>query len=157
MTSSDAIPPSRYSVRFGMRSLLILFGLLALLFAGYGWVYRKVVAPRRHVDAIEVHLRTLVNRRPDDMSAAQWESAVGWTMNLHGNSLYAFQSDVPTLRAFEERLANRLAGDVDMDTIHWIWDEYADLCPGGERYQRLRPLMVEEVEKSGGNWGLNVP
>lgn len=140
-----------------MRSLFIILGVLAVLFAGYGWFYRKFEEPLRHSDAVKRHLESLVNRRPHDMSPRQWESAVAWTLNLHGNSLIMFQADGPTISKFEQRLAERLNGDVNMETIHWIWDEYAKICPGGESYQRFRSQMIDEIESGGGNWLMNVP
>ena len=45
---------------------------------------------------------------------------------------------------------------IDMKTIHWIWDSYADLGHGGKRYQRFRQQMINEIEKGGGNHGFAV-
>ena len=44
-----------------------------------------------------------------------------------------------------------------MNTILWIWDQYAEMCSNGAAYQRFRPRMLSEVEAGGANWGLEVP
>ena len=153
--NSAGSPPS-LAIRFGLGSLLIVLTVLAVFFAGYGWLYRRIIEPRHQADAIEQHLTSLAGRRPKGLTPRQWESAVAWTRNLHGNSLLQFQADGPTIRQFEMRLARKLDGQVDLKTIHWIWDEYAAICPGGASYQRFRPQMVEEIESGGGNWGLKI-
>ena len=148
--------PGSRGLRFRLRSVFVILGVLAVLFAGYGWFHRKFVEPRRHSDAIERHIESLAARRPKDVSPRQWESAVAWTLNLHGNSLLMFQADGPNIRNFEKRLADKLSGDVNLETIHWIWDEYAKICSGGRQYQRFRAQMVDEIQSGGGNWGLKV-
>ena len=144
--------------RFGIRTLLVVFTILGIACASYAWVHRKFIEPRQYADAVEARIESLVTRRPKKILPRQWESAVAWTLNLHGNSLMMFQADGPTIRSFDHRLADKLADDVDIDTIHWIWDEYAAICNGGKKYeQRYRKVMLEEIENGGHNWSLNVP
>jgi hypothetical protein len=147
---------NRHDFQFGMRSLFAVIGILAVLLAGYGWFHRRYVEPRHHAAAIERRLQSLVDSRPHDMSPRQWESAVAWTLNLHANSLISFQADGPAIANFDQRLAKKLAEPVDMHTIHWIWDEYDEICRGGANYQRFRAVMLEEIESGGGNWGMSV-
>jgi hypothetical protein len=155
MTSAARTNDGRF--RFGIRSLFILLAVCAVLFAAFGWFHRQMIEPRRASAAVEQRLKSLAGRRPKDMTPRQWESAVAWTQNLHGNSLMFAQADGPTIRRFEGQLAKKLAGDVNMETIHWIWDRYADICPGGANYQRFKPMMMEEIEQGGANWGMNIP
>ena len=148
------------ATRFGTRSLLLVFALLAVVFAAYGWIHRKFVMPRHYSDAVERLIETLADRRPPNMTSGQWGSAVAWTLNLHGNSLLMFEANGPTIKAFEQRLEAKLAGDVSMETIHWIWDEYANICPHGASYQRFKVQMQDEIDNVGPNddpWGMNVP
>jgi len=159
---SDATPEplSKTTFQFGNRLVLAVVAVLCVFFAGYGWFHRSFITPRRHSDSIHRMIESLVNRRPDDMTQAQWGSAVAWTLNLHSNSLLSLDADASTIAAFETRLEGRLAGDVDMQTIHWIWDEYADLCPHGAGYQRFKAQMLEEIDAVGPKddpWGMNVP
>lgn len=157
MTSTTDTQDRRSGLRFGTRSMFVTIAVLGVLFAGYGWLNRRFFEPRRQSDAVEMRLESLASRRPNDMSPRQWESAVAWTLNLHGNSLIMFQAGGEQIRRLDQRLANKLAGEVNMDTIHWIWDEYAEICSGGARYQRFRAQMDDEIGRGGGNWGLNVP
>lgn len=147
---------ARAGFRFGLRWLFVVVALFAVVFAGYAWLDRRIMEPSRQTAAIENLLESLAARRPSDMAPRQWESAVAWTLNLHGNSLIRFQAEGKEIAAFQQRLAGKLAGPVDMATIHWIWDEYANVCAGGEKYQRFRPMMIEEIEAGGANWSMNV-
>lgn len=132
--------------------------LTASLIVGAVWIDHTVLKPHRIGRQIEQQIDSLAKRRPAEMTKEQWTSAVAWTRNLHGNSLISFQCDSATLSDFRDRLEERLAGPVDMTTILWIWDEYARVCPGGAKYQRFRPMMLEEIEAGGGGWGdIGVP
>lgn len=157
MMEPDKLEQQFQPLRFGLRTLFVAIFVLAVLFAVFGWFHRQVFEPHRHDNAIGKHLRSLAWRRPPEMSPRQWESAVAWTLNLHGNSMLHFEANNATMRDFNERLEQKLSGHIDMKTIEWIWDEYAELCPGGANYQRFRPQMLEEIEAGGGNWSLNVP
>jgi hypothetical protein len=130
---------------------------LAIFFAAIGWLYRQHLEPHQQCLAVERQLQSLAMRRPVDLSPRQWESAVAWTLNLHGNSLLRFQAGGPAIRAFNQRLTRKLSGDVNLTTIHWIWDQYAVLCPGGSNYQRFREQMDDEIKAGGADWGMNVP
>jgi hypothetical protein len=156
-SAREAITTNRPAFHFGLRSMLTALCFLAVLLAGYGWYHRRYVEPRYYANAIQRRLESLVDRRPKEMSPRQWESAVAWTLNLHGNSLMRFQAKGAAIASFDERLAKKLAGPVDMSTVHWIWDEYAGICRGGASYQRFRPMMLEEIEAGGGHWGMNIP
>jgi|GEM_PF-3369636 len=138
----------------------IIWALLALaLIVSAGWyVDYLILRPHRIAREINSHILSLAGRRPADMSRQQWTSAVAWTSNLHGNSLISFQTDTRTIGEFRDRLRERLDQNVDMSTIHWIWDAYAEVCPGGARYQRFRRIMLDEIEQGGSAWiGINVP
>jgi hypothetical protein len=137
--------------------MLVAFSLVAVLLAGFGWFYRQILEPRQLNDKIEAHIDSLALRRPPELTRQQWESAVAWTSNLHGNSLLRFQTDTPALRQFEQRLSEKLKGKVNLETIDWIWAEYARACPGGANYQRFKPMMQDEIAAGGGEWGINVP
>jgi len=156
----NATPTPQRRIRFSARSFLAAVAVLAVLLSAYGWFHRKFVVTRRHSDAVQRLIESLVDRRPSDITRGQWGSAVAWTLNLHGNSLLMFEADGPSIKAFEERLKQKLEGDVGMETIHWIWNEYADICPHGASYQRFKVQMQDEIDNVGPNddsWGTNVP
>ena len=154
MISLDAKRNEHQVVRFGTRSMFVTLAVLAVIFAGYGYFDRRFLEPSRQAQAVNTHIMSLITRRPKDMTPRQWESAVAWTLNLHSNSLAFSQADGRRIYAFEQRFAQRLVENVDMDTIHWIWDEYATICPGGASYQRFRSDMLDEVQRGGQDHGL---
>jgi hypothetical protein len=146
--------------QFGLRSLLIVVTIVALVLGGWYWWNRSVAEPRERNDRIRALVDYLALKRPRDMTRSQWGSAVAWTHNLVGNSLLNFEADVDDLRRFQTELERRAGGDVDMATIHWIWDEHARLTPSGARYQRFREVMLDEIARVGPNddpWGMHVP
>lgn len=146
--------------RFSLRGIFMVMLALAIPLAAYGWFYRQIQAPSIYSNRIEQKIRSLVQRRPADMTRGQWGSAVAWTLNLHGNSLVRFEADYSSIKAFDRRLEEKLRGDVDMSTIHWIWDEYAKLTPHGASYQRFKEMMQEEIDGVGPNtdvWNMKVP
>ncbi len=120
--------------------------------AGY-YKYQQWREPYREDLALHAVIRRLADHRPADMTPKQWESAVGWTNNLHCNSL-TFLAPAESIRKLRLYIENKLAeneNSIDIETIHLIWDLYANLCPAGKRYQRFRKLMTDEIESGGGN------
>ena len=101
-------------------------------------------------------IESLAKRRPPNMEPRQWESAVAWTINLDANSL-TYRADASSIRSLREQLELKLESNIDMETITWIWDSYAELCTSGKRYQRFRQLMLDEIAAGGGNWSIDVP
>ena len=56
-------------------------------------------------------------------------------------------SDQGRLGRFQQQLADKLEGRVDLDTILWIWDQYAELKNG--YYQEWRKVMLDDMAKLG--------
>jgi hypothetical protein len=147
-------------IQFRLRTLLIVVGVLSVVLACGTWYYRTIREPHVRSRQVEATLRSLVNRRPEHVTRGQWGSAVAWTLLLHGNSLVPFEADAGEIRAFQQRLNKKLEGEVDMATIDWIWDEYAELTPHGQQYQRFKEMRDEEMAGVGPNtdvWGMRVP
>jgi hypothetical protein len=134
--------------RFSLRRLLIVISVIAAVLACYVWFDRTYREPLRRHEAIRQIIKDLRPRCPPDLTARQWESAVGWTLNLHANSLL-FQADAQTIRKFEGRLRKKVVGEVNLATIDWIWQEYAQVCRGGAQYQRFHEQMREEIAAVG--------
>ncbi|MDM4016811.1 hypothetical protein [Roseiconus lacunae] len=130
-------------MQFSLRKLLITTALAATCFALIVAWHHSIMGRVRYARRLESHIESLRGRRPSQLTISQWDCMVDWTRNLHGNSLIAFQTSTPQLAKFEARVAARLAGNVDANTIEWLWDEYAGVCPGGQNYQRFR-LMVND-------------
>ncbi len=140
--SDEFTDPSRIGRRewFGI-SFVVVCALMAFVIWWPSESFRESVKLRDVIDS-------LAKRRPSDMEPGQWKIAVWWTSNLDGNSL-TYRADASSIRSLREQLERRLEGDVNMVTIEWIWDSYADLCPSGKRYQRFRQQMLDEIAAEG--------
>lgn len=124
---------------------------ILVIAAGFAW-YRDITEPYREAEKMRVLILSLADRRPASLSPKQWESAVAWTNNLHCNSLVWGFTNAPAIRDLRVRMESQLDREVTMDTIIWIWDQYAKLCPLGASYQKWRKVMLDEIDSGGGNW-----
>jgi hypothetical protein len=103
-------------------------------------------------DAIRLRIGHLVLATPAGLDDGEWAAAVRWTDNLHGNSMLQFHATLSDLKQLEADIASRQKSDVDMETIEWIWDRYAELTPSGQRYnERFRSTMYEHMESARAN------
>ena len=148
--------PEQRVRRIGVWAWACIAVVFATLLCGALWFDRVKMEPIRAGRYLEQQILSLRDRRPAALTPRQWESAVAWTSNLHGNSLVMFQASGREIREFSRRLESRLSADVDLDTIFWIWDEYSTICRGGAHYQRFRSQMVGEIEAGGADWNLHV-
>lgn len=125
------------------------------------WYYQAWVVPRQLDREIWATIDSLAARRPASMTRGQWASAVAWTHNLHGNSLLPFQARATNIKRFRAELEARLARDVDMATISWIWDQYAGLTPAGKWYwDNFKQQMLDEIREARPDdnpWGMDIP
>ena len=114
-----------------------------------GYYYFSSMKPRNHSENVDALIQSLADKRPADMTPAQWACAVEWTRSLHENSLLISQTSTWEIAAFERRLREKLTESVDMQTIDWIWEEYANAGPAGKGYQRFKSQMLKEIEAAG--------
>lgn len=132
-------------MQFSLRKILLITVAISMVLAVYAHFEREWFSPRRRDLQIRDAIRSLEARRPPDVTPQAWQAAVFWTQNLHGNSMVPFEASDHQIKVFQEDLNQRLSQPIDLDTIYWIWDEYAKLTPAGKRYQRFRSQMDEEI------------
>lgn len=96
---------------------------------------------REWSNRVEADLKSLAGKRPADITLDEWESLVGWTLNLHGNcGVHYAWVDRAEREPFLAELERRLQGPVSVATIDWIWDEYARITKYGQTYSdKFRP------------------
>ena len=138
------------------RSLWIVMLVVSVPVVVAFW-YRQATEPYREAERIRVLIKSLNDRRPENLTSKQWQSAIEWTNNLHCNSLVWGFKNGPAIRDLRLRLETKLESPVTMDTITWVWDQYAVLCPLGARYQQWRKVMLEEIDRGGGGWAQRNP
>jgi len=148
MTVGNVSTSSASALKY-KRPITAVAGVLLITCAGL-W-FRRIQEPYRETQKLHELIQSLANRRPDQLTQRQWQTAVDWTNNLNGNSLVWEFKDGPAIRTLRQQLETKLEGEVNMDTIIWIWDRYAELCPAGARYQKWRKVMLDEIDNGGLN------
>jgi hypothetical protein len=113
---------------------------------------------REHREAyqrLESAINGLTSRRPRDVTREEWSYIVGWTMNGIGNCcavreyLHDDSGSHQRFVAFVNDLELKVQGDVTIETIYWIWDQFVLVSRHGERYARnYRPTTSERLEES---------
>lgn len=135
------ISECRMGKRFRLKTFIAVVTFFAFCCVCLVALEQSIVGRTHYARKLEAHIDGLIAKRPSNLSSAQWQCMINWTRNLHGNSLIAFQVSTRDIAAFEVRVGKKLSGNVDAATIEWIWDEYAKICPGGQKYQRFRIMM----------------
>lgn len=130
---------------FASLFLIVLFGAISY------WSF--VVHPRmKHAaacDRIRERIESLADRQPQDLTEKQWLLIIHWTINANGNCL-VFHFDLPQkeMEQFEAEFDRRLEGDVSLETIDWIWDEYVRLTRVGQTYSdKFRPTSSVKLKE----------
>ena len=116
-------------------SSAILFGLFVIGVAVATAPYRELNAWNRDVIS---RLEIAKARPPEGVTLTQWETIVGWTENAFPNVFFTpdYVIDAAAFDNFKKQLAARLNGDVDLDTIAWIWEQLAIHGKNGADYAR---------------------
>jgi hypothetical protein len=84
---------------------------------------------------IDSSIRYLRPSHPDVVNPAVWDCAHGWVVTANGNVCFspehAATSEMHRLR---HDLQKRIAGEIDLNTLKWIWSRLGDTGPHGKRY-----------------------
>src|SRR6516165_2909634 len=108
-------------------TLIKLMTVIAMMGIVMGFIvsseqYRFNAIHRR----MDVELAFLSARRPREVPPAVWNEAVMWTKNACG--AVCFSTKHICLREFQlflDELKEKLSGEVDLETLDWIWDRLA--------------------------------
>ncbi len=146
---------------------LLSIGIVAIVGMTFFWFWflDPMLQHGRWYNRVRDDMKALTHKRPPEVSKGQWEFAVGWTINLHGNcgsinSLTSLNStaDANWRDKFATELERRLAGSMTIADIEWIWDEYVRNTTHGATYsEKWRPTKAEEFPQvSVGCFGIHV-
>ena len=142
-----------------LRSRILLIAtttaIVALLIYAFGvpmvFVYTRQewTAVYRQQDAL---LRNLRPTHPDKVDPVAWEHGHGWLMTAHCNVCFPDYTSIAEMVRFRDDLERELAAkEVDLDTIHWIWDRLGETSPQGKGYiERREPLFRECIPRKKG-------
>lgn len=125
--------PSRFSlIRVAIFLLVILF-MAWLSIVVRDWVSVSIYL--RRASSINDKICALQQRRPVDVAAKPWQSAIGWASIAHCN-ICATPShcSYEAMCNYEKELDAKLQGHVDLQTIAWIFEKLSDTGPHGRRY-----------------------
>jgi hypothetical protein len=103
---------------------------------------RRRITYRRHQIQTGELLKSLRGKQPSDVNDKTWEAATGWAITAYHNICYS-ESHVPLedMISFQKDLENKLAEDVDLATIDWIWDGLSRTSPHGQEYIEKRAVV----------------
>jgi hypothetical protein len=94
---------------------------------------------------IDEPIRKLRATRPYEVSPSVWECAHNWTITAYCNVCFS-PGHVRTEEMYRlrEDVRRKLEGEINLDTLEWIWDRLAQTGPHGKRYvERFRPRFQE--------------
>ncbi len=134
--------------QYGRWNLLVLVTIVAGVLAFWVFQIQHAQEHRRRYDRVQVCIDKLVQKRPTNVTVEHWNSMVWWTENLKANCLPGpFIKDEPRFRRFVSELEKKVEGDVDIETIDWIWDEVVEISTVGQTYSdQYRPTTPEGLK-----------
>jgi hypothetical protein len=72
-------------------------------------------------------INSLGTRKPANVPPDQWQRAVEWTANVVGQIYCVHTFDDPEeIRRLCESLDQKIAGQVDLTTLQWVWEQCED-------------------------------
>jgi hypothetical protein len=131
---------------------LAVWGFVAALAVWFWLAGLQPAAEHRQLfNEIRQCLGTMRHKRPKGLSQEKWAFSVGQTQNALGNccGARAYITDYEHFRRFVTELKRRVDGDVDLQTIDWIWDEFvAFSSPGAGYSERYRPTSRGRLKEA---------
>jgi len=108
-------------------------------------------AYHRLSDAVD----SLARRRPAQVTRNEWRFLIGWTRNAIGNccSIPEFlnpdRASHDRFLTLPDRFEERIAGEVGIDSIDWLWDELEIISKYGAQYSKhWRPTTPEHLAEA---------
>jgi len=133
------------------RRFVKTFGLLlivAIVAAAIGFC-RYLDSRIANYGRIETLITRLAITRPSDVTDAQWSGCVYWTWQLHTNYGGHNYFDHSASYTFADEFEQKLDGQVSLQTVDWIWDQYIQHTKGAQRYSdTYRPTTHEYLDSA---------
>ena len=114
----------------------------------YFWGGDSVFGVRHDlISQIYLTIMSLASKRPPEVTQTQWNLAINRTTGLPSDRLLSGRVKVDDLRRFQRELEEKAKGNVDMELIFWIWDEYAKLSPATQEYkENHQKVMLDQMQ-----------
>jgi hypothetical protein len=129
--------------------LVALSLLLGIALSLWFWWIAPIRSEIQWSQRVRADYYSLVHNRPADVTPAQWDLLVGWTINLHANcGSGQLGVDANWRDGFAAELEARLQGSVGVVDIDWIWDQYAQNTKYGREYsESYRPTRAPDLNR----------
>lgn len=136
----------------GTKRFLIVFFLIAVSVVAVPvglrfWRLRSYALQQRAGAAL---IGTLSERRPESVPTKTWEDATGWAKTAFHNVCFSErQVQFEELVRFNHDAEVKFAGEVDLNSIDWVWSRLAETGPHGQRYvEKFEPEYRAFVDGS---------
>lgn len=123
------------------------FACLVLAASPFAIRFTQVLTYSRHQRATADLIVSLKVRCPPEVDAMIWDEATGWAITAYHNICFS-DAHVPLaeLKSFKHDVAERLTGDVDLNTVDWIWIRLEQASPYGREYAaKFEPVYRNQV------------
>ena len=125
---------------------LLAFVSVAILFVMTVYKFKTFYF---HTNRIELVVEGMRDRKPADIDQELWGEACDWLCTANGNICYSPES-MPTeiVKDLAWRFESRGEGEVDLNTVEWMWDQFAGTGPAGAHYaRRHRACYLVDVQR----------
>ncbi len=133
-------------VAIAITAMCFLATITAVLWIGHG-IYR-LKEYHSYPNRIRAVIDLMDLRRPHDVGSEVWEFACSSLMAANGN-IYASPDYAPveSARQLCDKFESQATASPDLNTVEWMWDEFAAGSPHGAWYaKRNRGRYLEFVE-----------
>ena len=117
--------------------LLLAFALIGILAiaapVGLGFWPLVSYARQRRIGAELIG--SLIERRPVTVPKKTWDDATGWAITAYHNVCFSeTHVTLDELVRFNHDARIKLAENIDLHSIDWVWKRLAETGPHGQRY-----------------------
>lgn len=142
----QAISPSRWLARIVICAAFCAVVAFACLRATLP--YRS---HRQSFDRLEESVDRLAHLRPSEYTKEEWSFIVGWTQNALSNCCGYRESisDANAFEIFSIEAERRTGNEPAIQTVEWMWDQFAALSKYGPDYaNRYRPTAEDRLQEA---------
>lgn len=120
-----------------------LFSLIAALVIAVvaGTRFWRLVSFARQKEVGVVMIESLRDKRPSNTPIQNWDNAINWTITAYQNVFFSVDSVASgELDDFTDEARTKFAGEVDTESLDWVWDRLAETGVSGKQYvDRFEP------------------
>jgi hypothetical protein len=94
---------------------------------------------------MDAQIRNLRPTQPNAIDPRVWECAHGWVVTAYCNICFSPEhTATPEMYRLQADLEERLQGEIDLETLKWIWRRLGETGPHGKQYtDRFGPAFRE--------------